>query len=105
MWSEILNIRSQQLSTSDKFPSVLIYIGHFSCFSNNVAECFRLQTDSEINQLGETLQRLNDKLEALREQYEEEEIKGTNYRMRHIKELSKNKTYKMLGMTGLKLKV
>lgn len=64
-----------------------------------------MQTDRDIEQLSATLQRIEEKLENLQEMVDKEEEEGTNYRMRHIKTLSSDKTYKMVGMPGLKLRV
>ncbi|XP_053391549.1 doublecortin domain-containing protein 1-like [Mercenaria mercenaria] len=62
-------------------------------------------TDKDIDQLSESLQRIEDKLLNLQEMLDKEEEEGTNYKMRHIKTLPQDKSYKMVGVPGLKLRV
>lgn len=66
---------------------------------------FVLQTDRDIDQLRETLCRIEDKINNLLDMVATEEEEGSHFKMRHIKTLPSDRSYKMLGAPGLKLKV
>ncbi|KAK3103714.1 hypothetical protein FSP39_021266 [Pinctada imbricata] len=59
--------------------------------------------EEEIDQLNDTLQELNAKMEAIKELQSQEEAEGSNYRMGHIKELDFE--HRLVGRKGLRLKV
>ena len=61
------------------------------------------QAEEEIDQLNDTLQELNGKLEAIKGLKIQEEEEGSHYRMGHIKELSFD--HRLVGRKGLRLKV
>ncbi|KAK7477194.1 hypothetical protein BaRGS_00031579, partial [Batillaria attramentaria] len=61
------------------------------------------KVETEITQLKEALKRVDGKLEAIKDEAEKEEEKGSVYRMSHIKEVSAND--RLVGRKGLKLRV
>ncbi|KAH3884070.1 doublecortin domain-containing protein 1-like [Dreissena polymorpha] len=94
-------LRYMQDGETDK---IKIAIKILSMTSDEVEEAI-IFTDSDIDQLTETLDRIKEKLENLSELVSKEEAEGTHFRMRHIRKMSPDRSYKMVGMPGLKLKI
>ncbi|KAL5006633.1 hypothetical protein ScPMuIL_015439 [Solemya velum] len=59
--------------------------------------------DGEIDELTETLRRLQEKEETMKSLKDDEEVEGSRYRMRHIQELSVDN--RLVGQKGIKLRV
>ncbi|XP_052801857.1 doublecortin domain-containing protein 1-like [Mya arenaria] len=83
---------------------VKVAVKILSMSSNEVEEAI-IYTDNDMEQLNDALQGIKEKLDNLQELVIKEEAEGTHFRMRHIRKLDDDKTFKMVGIPGLKLKI
>ncbi|KAL3841516.1 hypothetical protein ACJMK2_019650 [Sinanodonta woodiana] len=83
---------------------IKIAVKILSMSKKEVEEAYEM-TEKDLDQLTASIERLQEKVDALGEAAETEKSEGAKYRMNHISELPEDKVEKYVGQPGLRLKV